>query len=131
MASSTTNIGLTKPAASENYSVDVWNTNMDKIDTAIGARPVKGNIINSAISATSLSDYQAQIDAVIATMTDGSVCICYSFPNFTGWGVAGSIIITRRSSANYSVLVSMGTVIRLGYYYSSAWHWYNVAATAL
>jgi len=34
MATTTTNIGLTKPAASENYDVDVWNTNMDLIDSA-------------------------------------------------------------------------------------------------
>lgn len=131
MATYTPNIELKKPAGGEYWSTTDYNNNLDKLDTAIAARATKKNLTNGSISATSLADYQAQIDAMIATMTDGTVCICYSYPNFTGWGVAGSIIITRRSSSNYSVLVSMGTVIRLGYYYSSAWHWYNVAATAI
>ena len=36
MASTTPRLGLTKPANSENYSVDVWNHNMEKIDDAVG-----------------------------------------------------------------------------------------------
>ena len=32
MASSTSHMNLTKPANSENYSVDTWNQNMQKID---------------------------------------------------------------------------------------------------
>lgn len=34
MASTTSNLGLIKPASGEGYSLDVWNTNMQKIDDA-------------------------------------------------------------------------------------------------
>ena len=131
MASYTSNLNLKKPAGSEGYSVDDWNGNMDLIDTAVENRALKGNIVNGSITATSLADYQTKINEKIATMTDGTVCICYSFPNFTGWGVAGFVVITRRSSSNYTAFVQAGNIIRLGYYYSSAWHWYNVSTTAI
>lgn len=35
MATTTTNLGLTKPATSDNVDITVINTNMDKIDTAV------------------------------------------------------------------------------------------------
>jgi len=37
MSTSTSHYNLTKPANGENYSLDVWNGNMDKIDAGIWA----------------------------------------------------------------------------------------------
>ena len=37
MATTTTNLGLTKPATSDNVDITVINGNMDKIDAAVGA----------------------------------------------------------------------------------------------
>lgn len=38
----TSHYGLTKPAGSESYAVDTWNTNMQKIDDALwGNKPIK------------------------------------------------------------------------------------------
>ena len=41
MALLTKILKLIKPDASENYSVDVWNTNSDLIDEAVGKRVIK------------------------------------------------------------------------------------------
>ena len=37
MSTSTSHYNLTKPANGENYSLDIWNSNMDKIDAGIWA----------------------------------------------------------------------------------------------
>lgn len=47
MASSTTNLSLTKPASNENYSLDVWNQNFQKIDDFAGT--VKGRHTTSQV----------------------------------------------------------------------------------
>ena len=41
MASETTNLQLKKPAATDFYSIDDFNTNWDKIDAALGTVQVK------------------------------------------------------------------------------------------
>ena len=53
MASSTTNLALTKPAGGEGYSVDTWNTNMQKIDDFAGDLMNKNKGSVSSISALS------------------------------------------------------------------------------
>lgn len=50
MASTTSNLGLTKPAAGEGYSLDVWNENMQKIDDQFSATTISLTIANQKIT---------------------------------------------------------------------------------
>ena len=121
MATTTTNLGLTKPAGSEGYSVDVWNGNMDKIDTAVGKT-------NKSISGNTLANFQTAILAVADTMSNGEIVCGYCNPGFNdaakGFdGSAGAYILARRANGTYIIHVFVGTSDAVGYYYSSAWHW--------
>ena len=55
MASTTTNLELTKPANGENYSLDVWNANMQKIDDFAGKLPNKMKLARDSRNASSFS----------------------------------------------------------------------------
>ena len=60
MSSLTPNLGLTKPAGTENYSLSVVNDNSDKIDTAMGDVETALEEINQA----SVSDTITAVDAI-------------------------------------------------------------------
>lgn len=59
MATTTTNLDLTKPATSDYYNINVYNSNLDKIDTAITKSQPKtgtislGNYVTGAILTSS------------------------------------------------------------------------------
>lgn len=69
MASTTTNLGLTKPATSEAYNVSVQNNNMDLIDAKFGA--VNGTVESNLGQKASVSKYPNS-NKVLSISTDGS-----------------------------------------------------------
>ena len=81
MASTTTNIGLTKPAGTDQALISAINGNMDIIDTkmgAVGNTSVQGQINalsdqieSQTITVSSLANFESQLNTLISTMTDG------------------------------------------------------------
>ena len=125
MSSTTSFLGLTKPAASENYDIAVQNGNMDKIDAAVAKT-------NKSLSGASLSALETAIVTVADAMSNGEIVCGYCNPGFSdvakGFdGSAGSYVLSRRASGTYIIHVFVGTNEAIGYYYSSAWHWDSVA----
>lgn len=58
MATTTPNLGLTKPATSDNVDITVINTNMDKIDTAVSGTPNSLAIVSNGNTHTAISSGQ-------------------------------------------------------------------------
>lgn len=71
MATTTPNIGLTKPALGEYVSLSVINENYDKIDDAIGAVPAGSNVMNeiSILTAPNNTRYRLKVanDGTLST----------------------------------------------------------------
>lgn len=57
MATTTSNLGLTKPAGTENPDISVINENMDKIDTAVAKKAESNH--KQAYTAAECTDYTA------------------------------------------------------------------------
>ena len=89
MASTTTNIGLTKPAGTDQALISAINGNMDIIDTkmgAVGNTSVQGQI-------TALSDQIANVDTVTNTHVITDKIIAYR---------AGRVVFITCISGSYS-----------------------------
>lgn len=110
MATTTPNIGLTKPDLSELYDIGVQNTNMDLIDTSLGALYYKSGdtvSLNGGIYAGSLTNFSKDLYFFIPLpkLTDN---VTVSSSSISGnWlvraGTGGNII-------NNATLASAGTV---------------------
>lgn len=72
MASTTSNIGLTKPASGESYSLDVWSNNMQKIDDSDIAAAFAGGQTN--LSCT-LKNCTGTIAEHLKYHMNGDICI--------------------------------------------------------
>ena len=68
MASTTTNLALTKPAGGESYNVDTWNTNMQKIDDFAGE--CKNAQLGSAATVSALATI---LDSALVAMPSNGV----------------------------------------------------------
>lgn len=62
MASTTTNLKLTKPSADDFYNIDDFNSNADKIDKAFGEQK------------QTLDTLKTSYDALGLSVVDGVVC---------------------------------------------------------
>lgn len=51
MATTTPNLGLTKPATTDYYDIGIHNANMDKIDTAVNGKAAKSTIRTATLTA--------------------------------------------------------------------------------
>lgn len=68
-AITTTNLNLEKPLTSDNYSIEVHNRNMDKIDTAIQEANGKIDGLELVASNVKMSDGSTVEDTVTANKT--------------------------------------------------------------
>lgn len=122
MSSTTSFLGLTKPAASENYDISVQNGNMDKIDTAASKTNKKLPYCST------LAALQTAIIAAVGELSNGEIACGYCDVGFSDAakgidGSKGSYILTRQSSETFNIHIFFGTSEAVAYYYSSAWHW--------
>lgn len=80
MASTTTELGLTKPAGGEAYSIDVFNQNFQKIDDAFHLSVY----VNTTTPSSSLcpNDYDTSKNPAIAIFKRSGIC----FISFRGIG---------------------------------------------
>jgi hypothetical protein len=51
MATTTPNLGLTKPATTDYYDIGIHNANMDKLDTAVNGKAAKSTIRTATLTA--------------------------------------------------------------------------------
>lgn len=71
MATTTTNLGLTKPATSDNVDITVINTNMDKLDTAVAVIPNSLAIISSGYTHAAIASGQYVYVRNHSSLADG------------------------------------------------------------
>lgn len=113
MSSTTSRLGLTKPASGENYSLDVWNTNMQKIDD----EAVKRNQANTWSSAMTVAQFIAACEEKMGS-TKGLYFlgyINYSVVEPWGLGFNGFVLGFYHTSAYKVILiVSSGNNCRFG-----------------
>lgn len=69
MPNYTSNLNLEKPLQSENYNVDVFNTNADKIDQAIQEVKTKVDSLNLTASNVKMNDGSTVENTVTANKT--------------------------------------------------------------
>ena len=69
MASTTSNLGLTKPANGENYSLDVWNQNMQKIDDELPHSYGTLTTVNDKVTNTERARYNRFGRVVVVGLT--------------------------------------------------------------
>lgn len=82
MSTTTSRLGLTKPASGENYSLDVWNTNMQKIDDEAVARN-QSTIWTNAVSISQfINDCEAAMPDVKGIYYLGYI----NWAAMEGWG---------------------------------------------
>lgn len=84
MASTTTNLGLTKPAGTEKPDISVINDNMDKIDTAVEGKSPKNHTHNYAGSASAGGSATRAIAVVDYGSTEKNIQIGYGGSGITG-----------------------------------------------
>ena len=72
MASTTSNLGLTKPAGSEAYNVDVWNNNFEKIDDSDIAAAFAGGQTNLSCA---LKNCTGTVAEHLKYHLSGDICI--------------------------------------------------------
>lgn len=134
MASTTSNLGLTKPANGENYSLDVWNNNWDKIDLKTGVVQ-SGSAKSVAFDASTMakigswmnSNYIAQKYMVTRCANSGA-----SNPVF---GTSDFGLIYSLFSANYGWAIlqtdngELPGGMLIGQLYDGTWRWYKPTLT--
>lgn len=136
MASTTSNIGLTKPAAGEGYSLDVWNGNMDKIDAKTGVVQTDTNktvtfdaSTMAKIGSWMISNYIAAKYMVTRCANNGASNPVFGTSNFG--------LIYSLSSANYGWAIlqtdngSLPGGILIGQLYGGTWFWYKPTLTQI
>ena len=69
MATTTTNLGLTKPAGTDNPDVAVINSNMDKIDTAVANKIESEDAVDFSEAAT--PEFSTTLDEIYQLVYDG------------------------------------------------------------
>lgn len=69
MATATTNLGLTKPAGTDNPDVAVINSNMDKIDTAVANKIESEDAVDFSEAAT--PEFSTTLDEIYQLVYDG------------------------------------------------------------
>ena len=128
MATSTTNLGLTKPSVNDAADIGVLNSNFDKIDTAVAGKA------NSWYGLGELGVYCSDCNNA---QRNGWFCIDTNTANLPDSGVSGTLFVETRPSSYgvdvYQTIKSDVTVIRR--YYSSweatwqPWEWVNPPMT--
>ena len=99
MASTTSNLGLTKPAVNEGYSLDVWNGNMQKLEDKLGMLP---RVIQTAAG---VSEFQVEqnrnnwICGLLICNTDGGGNGVY-YIDVMDQGTFGVTTIAKNSGNN-------------------------------
>lgn len=122
MSSTTSFLGLTKPAASENYDISVQNGNLDKIDTAASKTNKKLPYCST------LAALQTAIIAAVGELSNGEIACGYCDVGFSDGakgidGSKGSYLLLRQSADVFSIHIFFGTSEAVAYYHSAAWHW--------
>lgn len=87
MATTTPNLGLTKPAGTEKPDISVINDNMDKIDTAVAEKSPKNHTHNYAGSASAGGSATRAISVVDYGLPSNTIQIGYG-----GDGISGDAI---------------------------------------
>jgi len=145
MATSTTNLGLTKPAGTDKIRIAQINGNMDILDEKIGAvgntslqaqltsqnqaiSTINSNI-SQVINATSLSVLESSIMTIWTAMSNLETRTGYARINFSDldvyiYGGIASVVISRRESGVYLAhILQPNGIVATDYYYSGAHHW--------
>ena len=113
MASSTTNLNLTKPTTSENFNLSVINGNWDKIDTGWGT--LNSKIFDISFSGTTdangfvFSTYSRDNYRLLGATIYGAIAIPYVGNGTSEGGLLGvkALSTTMNAVANTSVTVQM------------------------
>ena len=112
MATQTTNLGLTKPAVSDQYDISVFNSNADIIDTSIGNIKTDITSINSSIEgkANAVNGYSPYVFAGGITFSAGVGT--YTLP--TGYTYLGQAFGQMNANTGYYVrAVSMNATTKI------------------
>lgn len=101
MATNTSFLSLSKPAYSDNVSLSVLNSNMDKIDAAVGQRSRVENILrNSDFRASSVINQRGWASGTMVSIgayfIDGWVCEAEDAPTINEDGIASAVTIHQR-----------------------------------
>jgi len=142
MAGSTTNLGLTKPTYSEDADIAVINTNMDTLDSkigAVGSTSLQAQITSAneamstyTISSNTLANVESALATFGATLGENEIRkirfnISTASGVFASQGYMGTI--KRYAQSDRYVVEVQNTVytgdgeIITGTYYNNAWKW--------
>lgn len=123
MATTTTNLGLTKPAMSDNVDITVINANMDKIDAMISNMPITGNIV-----ATSQANFESALTTLCSGLNAGKFRCIEVYCNWSGSFTSGArslaIVYKHSTGGTYNCYILYRGA--KGYYYSGEWHWQTI-----
>lgn len=122
MSTQTSNLNLVKQANNENWSNDIHNANLQKIDDAYPPR----RPVYKSISVTSQSALDSAIAEECASLAYGNFEVIELYGNWTGSPTNGARSLATIHRLNLSGAYYMCYVHytgAVGYYYSNAWHW--------
>jgi hypothetical protein len=113
MATSTTNLGLTKPSVNDAADIGVLNSNFDKIDTAVAGKA------NSWYGLGEIGVYCSDCNNA---QRNGWFCIDTNTANLPDSGVSGTLFVeTRPSSYGVDVYQTIKSGVTVSQRYYSSW----------
>lgn len=134
MSSTTSNLGLIKPANGEGYSLDVWNNNWDKID-------LKTGIVQSGSAKTVTFD-ASTMAKIGSWMNSNYIAAKYMVTRCANNGASNPVfgtsdfgLIYSLSSANYGWAIlqtdngALPGGLLIGQLYGGTWRWYKPTLT--
>lgn len=105
MATTTTNLGLTKPATSDNVDITVINTNMDKLDTAVAGKAERTNYTVAGNSSSAIPIPSNTRAFIVTSGTAGTQKSMIILSASSGGSVAYAIVL-QGNDVSYNDAVS-------------------------
>lgn len=107
MSTTTANLGLTKPAGTEQYNLETQNTNMELIDGGVMLRRI-GQVAVSASRTLALTDSEKMLNC-----SSGSAIVLTVPPNSSvAFPLGTQILVDRASTGAVSVSPGSGVTIQ-------------------
>lgn len=110
MATTTTKLGLTKPAPTDFYDVAVGNANLDKIDSAVGGLTTNVETLESSVTDITAKLETVQSGSVLTAESTDGVAYTITDSNITNLTVGMKITIKpNKTSTNANVTLNVNS----------------------